>query len=46
MSIGWDNYLDERERREVAEAKLAEAANARVNWGAALAEVDRLTAKV
>lgn len=32
MSIGWDNYLDERERREVAEAKLAEAEKKLALW--------------
>lgn len=39
-------WQDESRLRREAEAKLAEAANARVNWGAALAEVDRLTAEV
>ena len=28
MSTGWDNYIDERARREKAEAKLAEATQA------------------
>ena len=36
MSVGWDNYLDERARREAAEAKLREVEDMRDSWADAV----------